>query len=106
NFEYLPSVRTAYAINEAAAYNSLAYGHRARPRGPVREKVVNADCQIVVWRHEAVTSSDNAMSVVIRVGGQGDVVRGCSTKHAGHREMRRRVHAHLAVPVAGHETEC
>ncbi len=73
--------------------------------GRLREEVLDADGEVVVGVEETGGAGDDAVAVVVGVGGEGYVVFFLIGDHAGHCVGRRTVHADAAVPVGGHEAE-
>ncbi len=69
------------------------------------EEVLDADGEVVVGVEEAGGAGDDAVAVVVGVGGPGDVVFVFVGDHAGHGVGAGAVHADAAVPVEGHEAE-
>ena len=75
------------------------------PLRPMREQVLDADGEVVVRVEQAGGAGDDAVAVVVGVGGEGYVVLFFVGDHGSHGVGAGAVHADLAVPVAGHEAE-
>ncbi len=69
------------------------------------EEVLDADGEVVVGVEESGGAGDDAVAVVVGVGGEGYVVFFFVRNHGGHCVGAGAVHADAAVPVAGHEAE-
>ena len=69
------------------------------------EEVLDADGEVVVGVEQAGGAGDDAVAVVVGVGGEGYVVLVFVGDHGGHGVGAGAVHADAAVPVAGHEAE-
>ena len=94
-----------YAVDDAGGDEGFADADAALPVWPVCEEVLDADCEVVVGIEEAGGAGDDAVAVVVGVGGEGYVVLGPIGDHAGHGVGAGAIHADAAVPVAGHEAE-
>ncbi|MNF49783.1 hypothetical protein D3C84_310660 [compost metagenome] len=73
---------------------------------PVLEQVVDGHREVVVRCQQTTGRGDDAVTVVVRVAGKGNVEALLETDQALHGMAGGRVHADLAVPVHRHETEC
>jgi len=69
------------------------------------EEVLDADGKVVVWIEQAGGFGDDAVAIMVSVGGEGDVVFAPVGDHAGHGVGAGAVHADAAVPIAGHEAK-
>ena len=93
------------AVDDAGGDEGFADTYVGGPAGPMGEEVLDADSEVVVGVEEAGGAGDDAVAVVVGVGGPGYVELVFVGDHGGHGEGAGAVHADFAVPVAGHEAE-
>ena len=67
---------------------------------------MNADGQVVIRGQQTGALGDDAVTVVVGIGGDGDVEFILEADEPLHGVRRRGIHADSAVPVDGHESEC
>ncbi|KWV87536.1 hypothetical protein PFLmoz3_02819 [Pseudomonas fluorescens] len=93
------------AVDQAAADHGLAHGRIGTPVRAVLEQIVDGHRQVVVGRQQTTGRRDDAVAVVVRVAGEGNVETLLETDQALHGIAGGRVHANLAVPVDAHEAK-
>ena len=94
-----------YAVDDAGGDEGFADADAGGPAGAVGEEVLDADAEVVVGVEQAGGAGDDAVAVVVGVGGEGYVEFILIGDHGGHGEGAGAVHADASVPVAGHEAE-
>ena len=105
DFEHGAVEAFGYAIDDGGGDEGFADADFFGPVGAVGEEVLDADGEVVVGVEEAGGAGDDAVAVVVGVGGEGYVVFFFVGDHGGHGVGAGAVHADFAVPVAGHEAE-
>ena len=105
DFEHGAAEAFGDAVDDAGGDEGFADADFFRPLRAVGEEVLDADGEVVVGVEQAGGAGDDAVAVVVGVGGQGDVEFFLVGDHAGHGVGAGAVHADAAVPVEGHEAE-
>ncbi len=105
DFEHGALEAFGYAVDDAGGDEGFADGGVGSPLRAVGEEVLDADGEVVVGVEQAGGAGDDAVAVVVGVGGEGYVVLVFVGDHGGHGVGAGAVHADSAVPVAGHEAE-
>src|SRR6185369_8035838 len=93
------------AIDHLTADHRLTHGRCIAPFGPVLEKIVDSDGEVMIGLKQTCIARDDSMPVMIRVTSKRNVEAILQSDQICHRVSRGRVHADLAVPIHGHETE-
>ena len=101
----LPAKLRGDAIDHLAAHHRLADRRFLAPLRPVLKEVEDGDGKVVVGRQQPCALGDDPVPVVVGVAGEGDVEAVLHPDQSLHRIGRGWVHADLAVPIHGHETE-
>ena len=94
-----------HAIDEAAADQRLAHGGVGRPVGTMGEQVADRHREVVVGIHQPGGGGHDAVSIRVRIVGEGDPELILEPDEPRHRVGARRIHADLAVVVDRHERE-
>ncbi len=93
------------AIDHAAAHYGFADGDILAPVLPVRKQVVDADRKVVVRGQQAAPLGDDAVAVVVGIGGKRNVEFVFQSDEPLHGVRRGGIHANFAVPIHGHESK-
>src|ERR1051326_7012836 len=93
------------AIVHLTAHHGLTHGRRVVPFGSVLEKVVDSDGQVMIRLKQTRLARDNSVPVMVCVTSKGNVEAILQSDEIFHGVGRGWVHADLAVPIHGHETE-
>ena len=104
NFAEFATNALGDVIDQRARHERLADHGIFAPARAMREQILDSDRQIMVRIHQA-RRRDDAVTVIIGVVSEGDIVFVFDLEEICHSERRRAVHANFAVVILRHKAE-